>query len=60
MPKKIQWYARGGGIAQAGPFPTQAAAAAAMRLAPEARARSGQLFPDDVFVWPEEVRGGKR
>jgi len=29
---KVQWFARGGGIAKAGPFKTQIAATDAMRL----------------------------
>lgn len=50
-PKKprIEWFARGGGIAQCGPFPTQVRAVEAMRLVAGG-------FPGDVFVWPEEVK----
>ena len=44
--RKIQWFARGGGIAQCGPFKDQIQATEAMRLV------SGG-FPEDVFVWPE-------
>ena len=76
MPKKkIQWWARGGGIARCGPFKNQIEATNAMRLVkhesgtriagdvrkglrgltvvtqPEQR----KEFPDDCFVWPEEV-----
>lgn len=65
--KKIVWFARGGGIAKAGPFDTQIDAVNSMRLTEETqeqykkslwshtrdRLRGG--FPDDVFVWPEEI-----
>lgn len=66
MPK-IVWYARGGGIAKMGPFDTQVAAVNAMRLAPlkegiwttraQVRAREAQIFPKDIFVWPEVDNG---
>ena len=68
MTKKVKWFARGGGIAQMGPFDTQIAATNAMRLVKRpARTRIAhdgclvhepeqrQEFPPDVFVWPEEV-----
>jgi len=48
---KIVWFARGGGIARCGPYPTQVAAVDAMRLADKTRGE----FPPDVFVWPEPV-----
>jgi len=68
--KKLQWFARGGGIAKCGPFKSQVEASAAMRQCTEdddeyrrTMAMAGgayrkQLkggFPDDVFVWPEYV-----
>ena len=68
MAKKVQWFARGGGIAKCGPFPDQVKATEAMRQCTESdedyrrtmsfagRAYRKQLkggFPDDVFVWPE-------
>jgi hypothetical protein len=43
----VRWCARGGGIERTGPFPTQAKAAASLRLVAGG-------FPDDAFVWPEE------
>ena len=46
--KKVNWFARGGGIAKCGPFTSQAEAAKAMVLVDGG-------FPDNVFVWPEEV-----
>lgn len=59
MAKKIVWFARGGGIAKSGPFKTQALAAKSMRLvAPTpvyGQPLITKLFPDDVFVWPEEI-----
>lgn len=48
MKTKIEWYARGGGIAKCGPFKSQVEAVDAMRLAD----RYG-TFPNDIFVWPE-------
>lgn len=48
-PSKIEWFARGGGIARCGPFESQAEAAASMRLVDGG-------FPSDVFVWPEETK----
>jgi len=54
--KKTVWFARGGGIVQSGPFVTQVAAVESMRLAPDNRYPGDeQLFPADVFVWPEEI-----
>lgn len=78
--KEIKWFARGGGIAKAGPFDTQIQAVNSMRLVTETdeeyrRATAGDWricksgfidprsvrpqfkggFPDDIFVWPEEV-----
>ena len=47
----IQWFARGGGIAKCGPYPSQLRAVDAMRLAGDKR----DVFPPDIFVWPEEV-----
>lgn len=69
MAKKIQWFARGGGIAKCGPFKSQVAATAAMRQVTETDqhyawvvAMHGPVrpqlkggFPTDVFVWPEVV-----
>ncbi len=57
--KAIVWFAKGGGIAKNGPFGSQIEAVNSMRLEPQ-RAGYGvaedlRLFPDDVFVWPEEV-----
>jgi len=60
---KIVWYARGSGIAKCGPFSSQIEATNAMRLAPYEKrnpltrdpAYKNQLFPIDVFVWPEEI-----
>ena len=45
----IQWFARGGGIARAGPFDTQVEAAASLMLR-----STGHPVPD-AFVWPEVV-----
>lgn len=65
--KKIVWFARGAGIMKAGPFKTQIEAVNAMRLREETaeeyatatwagnRKRLKGGFPDNVFVWPEEV-----
>ena len=50
----IVWYARGGGIAKAGPFPDQVSAFDAMRLAPHYQT-SDFPFPADVSVWPERL-----
>ena len=48
---KVVWFAKGGGIAKCGPHESQVAATNAMRLAGD----GPKMFPDDVFVWPEEV-----
>jgi hypothetical protein len=67
--KKIDWFARGGGIAKCGPFGSQAEATAAMRQVTETDQQYARLvamygpirtqynggFPEDVFVWPEAV-----
>jgi hypothetical protein len=57
--RKIQWFARGGGIARCGPFKSQIEATNAMRLVKrEATIHEVEQrceFPDNVFVWPEEV-----
>jgi len=69
MSKKIQWFARGGGIAKCGPFKSQVEATAAMRQVTETdqryawvvamhgpiRPQFKGMFPEDVFVWPEAV-----
>lgn len=65
----IQWYARGGGIAKAGPFDTQIQAVESIREITETyeewlRATAGREhrsrlcggFPPDAFVWPEESK----
>ena len=74
MTTKIVWFARGGGIARAGPFDSQLEATAAIRLAPEPelspawahladpagrRPAPYREFPVDAFVWPEEVSARK-
>ena len=57
--QRVVWYAKGGGVACTGPFETQAAAAAALRITPrptpKARTvvRDLHIFPPDAFVWPE-------
>lgn len=51
--KRIEWFAKGGGITRRGPFKTQALAVNAMRLTGD------RGFPSDVFVWPEEVETKK-
>lgn len=67
--KKIQWFARGGGIAKCGPFKSQVEATAAMRQVTETDQEYRRLvamhgpirpqlkggFPEDIFVWPEHV-----
>lgn len=61
--RAIVWFAKGGGIAKCGPFPTQIAATNALRLVKrgENYVRSygikedNSIFPADVFVWPEEA-----
>lgn len=53
MKKKIVWFARGGGIVRVGPFKSQIEATNAMRLVAKEGRRD--VFPDDVFVWPEEM-----
>ncbi len=58
--KTIVWYAKGGGIAKIGPYPTQVAATNAIRLEPPRITRESHIlhavavFPVDAFVWPEE------
>lgn len=65
---KIVWYARGGGIAKAGPFATQIQATNSLRQVTETdreyqyatrngvhRPRLCGGFPADAFVWPEEI-----
>jgi len=58
-PKKIKWFAKGGGIAKCGPFETQVEAAKAMMLEPQPGgygvAEDLRIFPDGVFMWPEET-----
>lgn len=64
----VQWFARGGGVAQCGSFSSQIEAANAMRLITESdedyrrylvnvrgtpRPQLRGGFPADVFVWPE-------
>ena len=54
--RKIVWFAKGGGIAKCGPFETQIEATNAMRLAKRPNNQglwSRELFPNDIFVWPE-------
>ncbi len=51
--RKIVWFASGGNIAKCGPFRSQIEATNAMRLAPGAKRTETELFPEDVFVWPE-------
>ena len=51
--KKVVWFASGGGIRKAGPYATQVAAVNAMRLV--RKSKFDPVFPDDIFVWPEEV-----
>ncbi len=48
--KKTEWFARGGGIQQCGPFKSQELATKAMRLV--GSTDEEPRFPDDVFVWP--------
>lgn len=50
---KIVWFARGGDIAKCGPFSTQIEATNAMRLVKNSK--NNDIFPDNVFVWPEEI-----
>jgi hypothetical protein len=64
---KLQWFARGGGIAKCGPFASQVEATDAMRMVTESdrdyarfASQHGPVrpqftggFPSDVFVWPE-------
>lgn len=45
----VVWFARGGGVKRMGPFATQAQAARALVLT------NDRGFPDDAFIWPEEV-----
>jgi hypothetical protein len=45
MPRKVEWFAKGGGIARCGPFKTQVEAVNAMRLVKrEATTRIGGDF----------------
>ena len=53
MNRKIAWFAKGGGIAKMGPFRTQVEASNALRLEPVKD--SNKIFPDDAFVWCEEI-----
>ena len=48
----IRWFARGGGVKRCGPFKTQIEATNALRMVER---EGGQLFPPDMFVWPEET-----
>jgi hypothetical protein len=50
---KIKWFSRGGGIAKCGPFDSQIEATNVLRLRP--KFGINELFPPDMFVWPEEV-----
>lgn len=53
MNRKIAWFAKGNGIAKMGPFLTQIEASNALRLEPVNG--SNKIFPDDAFVWCEEI-----
>jgi len=61
MRKKIKWFARGGGILKAGPFNNQIEATKSMIILnhcdnPICPCKTvAPTFPDNVFVWPEEV-----
>lgn len=69
MDRKIQWFARGGGVAKCGPFADQVAATEAIRQVTEtdqeyfrfctlhgnARPQLKGGFPPDAFTWPEVV-----
>ncbi len=56
---KVVWFAKGGGIAKAGPFKDQVEAAAALTLVPKGP-HDLRVKPDDAFVWPERVPCLKR
>lgn len=47
--KRAIWWARGGVFVLRGPYWSEMEAWAAMRSG-----RPGQLFPDDVCVWPDD------
>lgn len=53
--QKVQWFARGAGIARMGPFHSQARAVGAMTLAEGCIKNPAFPYPDDLFVWPEIV-----
>lgn len=60
----MNWYASGGGIMQAGPFPSETAAREAFRLTEDARERqrrergAASPHPWDCIAWPGPVEGG--
>jgi len=54
--KDIVWFARGGGIAKAGPFDSQIEAWEAMEYTHEMKERTGYKHPHDTAVWPERCR----
>lgn len=61
--EKLQWFARGGGIARCGPFKTQVDAVEAMRHvddAPRGHVGPWGIFPADMLVWPERVDNNLR
>ena len=51
-PKKILWYARGGGLARMGPFESQVEAVKALRTM--GSTPTYPIYPSDSWVWPEE------
>jgi hypothetical protein len=54
--EKVEWFARGGGIARTGPFDSQTDAWEAMRYTDELRKETGYDHPPDTAVWPERSK----
>lgn len=54
MMENVRWFAAGGGIRRMGPFMSQAAAWAALRLTSKEADRQRSEHPADTRVWPEE------
>lgn len=52
--KRVQWFARGGGLLRCGPFSSQVEAVKEMRLVGNP-GDNVPRYPDDIFVWPEET-----
>ena len=54
--KQVVWYARGGDVIRAGPFDSQIEATKSLILKSDRRDGIPE-FPQNYFVWPEEVDG---